>query len=294
MALHVIHAEVEQDRHVLGLFHALCDGLLVERLRQLDHRLERGLAHAVSREVAHDRAADLQELYRQVANLVERREVGAEVVHGEAATEFLDRLDEGLGLGVVGDDGILVGLEHHRIRFDLQLLQAIHQQHQQFGILEGIRRQVDEQARRAALTLELSKRAQRLVHHPAVDGRGQARGFRRRHELAGLDGLVVRTGKAQQHLEHLGRFAVQVDDGLVGKMKLVLLERRPQAPGPSLDRRRIERHLHRAGHGYLGRRRGGFFAAPACFARLKAVAITDWMLAEFRSMTARPQAQLQA
>ena len=147
----------------------------------------------------------------------------------------------------MGDDRVLVRFQYHRLRLDLHLLQAVDQKRHQVRVLEGGRRQVDEQVRGATLALEFRQRAQRLVHHPAVNRRHQSRGFRRRHELAGFDGLVLWAGEAQQHLEHLGRFAVQVDDRLVGEMEFVFLERRPQPRGPDFNRGRVERRLRRAG-----------------------------------------------
>src|SRR3990167_3330442 len=84
VALHLIAAELAQQRQLLGVFHALADHLQIEVVRQVDHRphqlaIFRALAHAADKALV-----DLQQGDRQAVEVHERRETGAEVVQGKA------------------------------------------------------------------------------------------------------------------------------------------------------------------------------------------------------------------
>src|SRR3990172_7260558 len=97
-ALDVVHPQVPQHRQAFGRLDALGDGLLAQRLGDIEDGLERRLNHAVARHVVRQGAVNLEEIEGEIAEFLEGVEILAEVVNREAATAALDRLGEGDGV----------------------------------------------------------------------------------------------------------------------------------------------------------------------------------------------------
>src|SRR5689334_17336291 len=102
-ALGVIDAVLleEPDRLVVG--YRFGDGLDPEALGDADDRLDHVLVDLAAREVLDEFAVELEVMDRQVLEVVEGAEPGAEVVEGQATTEGGHALGERRGLRHVGD-----------------------------------------------------------------------------------------------------------------------------------------------------------------------------------------------
>ena len=142
-ALHVVDAEVAHQRHRLLVADHLGDRALAEPAGDVHDRLDHELVGAVGHAAAHELAVDLQVVERQVLEVVERREGGAEVVEREAAAERGEAVGELLRARDVRDGGGLGDLEDHLRRVDLVGAQFALDQRQQLGVTGRPARDVD-------------------------------------------------------------------------------------------------------------------------------------------------------
>jgi hypothetical protein len=83
----------------------------------------------------------------------------------------------------------------------------------------------------------------RLAYDPAVDGGQHPQLLGCPHEFAGVNQLAMSADQAQQHLEIFRRIAVQIDDGLIGKLKAVFLDSSFEANLPVHGRGRHNRRF---------------------------------------------------
>src|ERR1700683_4232933 len=65
----------------------------------------------IVQDLAHEAAIDLQVIHREMLQVTERRQSGAAVIEREFAAQFLERLDEAIGLREAGDRCRLGDLE---------------------------------------------------------------------------------------------------------------------------------------------------------------------------------------
>src|SRR4051812_15180907 len=88
VALCLVDAELAQQRHGLGVPGLLGHRALAHAARDLHERLDDDAVAGVAGAVAHELAIDLQVVEREVLEVVEGAEAGAEVVEREAAPEL--------------------------------------------------------------------------------------------------------------------------------------------------------------------------------------------------------------
>ena len=146
-------------------------------------------------ERADEVAVDLEVVERQVLQVVEGGEAGAEVVEREAAAEPGQALREGAGLLHVGDRGGLGDLEHEAARIDAgERDLALHELRDR-QVAHRLARDVDLEAH-----VVLGEQVDRLARHPLVDLLDQAEALRGVDEGGGHDDLAVVADHAQQQL----------------------------------------------------------------------------------------------
>src|SRR5215217_7923717 len=125
VALRVVHAEPGQQLERLLVADHLRHRALAEPARDVDDGLDHELVRAVVEARAHELAVDLEVVERQVLEVVEAREGGAEVVEREAAAELVEAGGELLRARDVAHRGRLGDLEDDLLRLhavDLELL----------------------------------------------------------------------------------------------------------------------------------------------------------------------------
>src|SRR4051794_15520882 len=88
IALRLVDAELAQERDRLRIAGLLGHRALAHAARDLHERLDDDAVAGVAGAVAHELAVDLEVVEREVLEVVERAEAGAEVVQGEAAAEL--------------------------------------------------------------------------------------------------------------------------------------------------------------------------------------------------------------
>jgi len=97
-----------EDRRFLGGLDAFGDGLKIEAARQADEMTQEDLVLGALRQIAHERAVDLDDVDGQGLKMAQRGEARTEIVERDAAAEIAQGADEahrfldvvqGLGLG---------------------------------------------------------------------------------------------------------------------------------------------------------------------------------------------------
>src|SRR4051794_23735371 len=88
VALREVDAEPAEHPQRRLVAHELRDGALAEAVRDLDYRLDGQLVGLGRRDLADEIAVDLQVVERQVLEVIERSETGAEVVECERAAQL--------------------------------------------------------------------------------------------------------------------------------------------------------------------------------------------------------------
>ncbi len=154
----------------------------------VDHRL----VHAVAREIAHERAVDLQVVHRQVLQVGERTEVAAEIVQRELAAHAVQHADETPRGVEVRDHRALGDLEADLRGIHAAAVEALDHELEELRIGDGLARQVDARGcgRRGKLDGAAPERRERGLHHPAIDEPHQAIAFGGTHELHAARGRV--------------------------------------------------------------------------------------------------------
>src|ERR1035437_3760384 len=112
-ALGEVHAAILQRRQRRGVFNALGDCLLVERVGDLDDRLDDCLVGLVDYKVAHEVYVDLQVARVEALEIDKGPEARAEVVKRELATDVAEPLPKRLGLLEIGHSSCLGDLDEH-------------------------------------------------------------------------------------------------------------------------------------------------------------------------------------
>src|SRR5688572_2045261 len=234
VALGIIDAETAQyldDLRVLGpLRNRLLAGQVPDLVDRADHlAVDRVVQHALD-----EAAVDLEEIDREMLQVAERREAGAEVVERELAAELLEGLDEAARLREVRDGRCLGDLEADLAAVYATAVELLDHVRQELVVAETLARQVDRAHRESPALVGLGHQpAECAVDHPAVDRRRDAVALRRGDELVGRDDLAALVAHAQQQLEVLaGVLLLQRQYGHAEQLEARLLERVVDARGP--------------------------------------------------------------
>src|SRR5690242_10827059 len=124
----------------------------------------------VVQDLAHERSVDLEEVDREVLEVAERAQAGAEVVEREAATQLAQRLDESIGLREARDRRGLGDLEADLARIDAALLELLDDEGQELVVAQALAREIDGTHRKLLALVGLADQpAQRSLDDPAVD-----------------------------------------------------------------------------------------------------------------------------
>src|SRR5205823_12299218 len=133
----------------------LHNNLLLKTTNQIDDRLNHQPINITVTTVAHKLAIDLQEVERQVLEVVERPEARPEVVESEAAAELGESLAEPPGRAHVGHGCGLGHLEDQSLRRHPGAPELRLDDLEQLRVAERTTREVDLQGERAPTALVL-------------------------------------------------------------------------------------------------------------------------------------------
>jgi len=97
-SLHIRNAGVGQMLHRALIADPLGDGLHSEGLGEFDHRLDENLIARIVGEILDESTVDLDNVDVQQLQILKRRVAGSEIVNGDPAAEFLQRVDKVDGL----------------------------------------------------------------------------------------------------------------------------------------------------------------------------------------------------
>src|SRR5215469_5527557 len=98
VALRVVDAEAGEHLDDLGVLGKFCDGLLAGEMPDLVDRAHHLAIDWIAQDLAHEAAIDLEVIDREMLEVAEGGEPGAEVIERELAAELLQRLDEAVRL----------------------------------------------------------------------------------------------------------------------------------------------------------------------------------------------------
>ena len=225
-ALGVVDTERTQQIHGLLILHALGDRLQAEPAREPDDRADHMLVGDARARVPNELAIDLEEVHRQVLEVMEAAVAAAEVVEGEPATEMpepLGQLDRDRG---VCDQRGLSDLEHEPRRIGPGARQLMLDVGDQPCVPDRSCRDIDLHVDPARGEIG------GLGDHPAIDVADRSVLLGRRQERGRRDQRAAGVAHADQQLA-LDRLARgEVDDRLSVQLEAILLERAPDLPEP--------------------------------------------------------------
>src|SRR4029077_15367905 len=234
VALRVVDAEASEHLDDLGVLGEFRDGLLAGEVPDLVDRADHLAVDRVAQDLAHEAAVDLEVIDREVLEVTERGEPGAEVIERELAAELLQRLDEAVRLREACDRRGLGDLEADLGRIEPALVELIDDERQELVITEALAGEIDRALQQLLALIRLGDQpAKRVLDHPAVDRRGDAVALGGGDEIIRRDdapGLVL---EAQQQLvvrTALG--ALQWLDGHAEELEAAFFQRRIDARGP--------------------------------------------------------------
>src|SRR5258708_6862857 len=107
IALAVVATQFLEQRMLLGGLNALGDHPQAEASRQGDGRIDDSHVVAAVAYAANERSVQFQRVHGKALEIVESRIAGAEVVDGETDAQGAQRLEHGLGVGVLADHDAL-------------------------------------------------------------------------------------------------------------------------------------------------------------------------------------------
>src|SRR5690242_16837276 len=138
VALRVVHAEAGEHLDDLGVLGEFRDGLLAGEVADLVDRPHHLTVYRIAQDLAHEAAIDLEVIDREVLEVTERGEPGAEVIECELATELLQRLNEAVRLREARDRRGLGDLEAYLRGIEPALVELIDHERQEFVIPEAL------------------------------------------------------------------------------------------------------------------------------------------------------------
>src|SRR6202022_3221398 len=265
IALCVVDAETAQhvdDFHILGtLPHGLFAGQMTDLVDGSDHFAVDGIVQYLFDETA----VDLQVIHREVLQVTEGRQAGTEVVERELAAQFLQRLDEAVGLGEARDRGGLRDFEADLGGIQAAAMKLIDDVRQKLVVAQALTRQIDRAHREFLALIGLGHQPpEGVFDDPPIDLRGDSATLGRRDEIIRRDDLALLVAHAQQQLVMRTRLRnLQRQNGLAEDLEPALLQRIVDARGPlhlaaaahQIDVVFLEA-VHAVAAGFLGRLAG--------------------------------------
>ena len=191
---------------------AFGDDLHVETRGEAEDGTHDGQRMPVARQVAYERAVDLDLVEREGAQIAERGIAGSEVVHGDARTQraqgvqLLDHL-----IGAV-EQHVFSYLEIEALRIETGSLQRLLHRLQDIADAELHGRQID---RELDVRRPLDRVAAGPLQHVVAERRDEAGFLGEGYELGGRNGAARRVRPAQQGFEADDLLAAQIDQRLV-------------------------------------------------------------------------------
>src|ERR1043165_1415148 len=124
----------------------------------------------IVQDLAHERAVDLEEVDREMLEVAERAQAGAEVVQRKTAPQLAQRLDEAVRLAEAGHGRGLGDLEADLRRVDAALLELFNDERQELVVAQALAREVYRAHRELLALIRLADQpAQRVLDEPAID-----------------------------------------------------------------------------------------------------------------------------
>ena len=111
VTLRIVDAHTPEHRNDLFVLRKLGNGLLAGEVPDFINRAYHFAVDRIMQYLLDETTVDLEEVYREVFQVPERRQAGAEIVQCEFAAEFLKRIDKPVRLRVTGNRGCLRNLE---------------------------------------------------------------------------------------------------------------------------------------------------------------------------------------
>src|SRR5882762_1875927 len=112
---------------------------------------------------------------REVLEVAERGQSGAEVIERELAAELLERLDEAVGLREARHRGGLGDLETDLRSVEPALMELVDDERQELVIPQALPGEVDGALEELLALVGLGHQpAERVLDHPAIDRRGDS------------------------------------------------------------------------------------------------------------------------
>src|SRR6516225_5534109 len=225
VALRVVDAGAGEHLDDLGVLGELRDGLLAGEVPDLVDRAHHLAIDRIAQDLAHEAAVDLEVIDREVLEVAEGGEPGAEVIQGELAAELLQRLDEAVRLREARYRRGLGDLEADLGGVEPAPVKLLDDERQELVIAEALPGEIDGALPQLLALVRLGHEpAEGVLDHPAVDRRsdGVALGGSdeviRRDDASGLvleaqQQLVVRT--ALGALQRLDRHAEELETALL-------------------------------------------------------------------------------
>ena len=114
--------------------------------------MERTISRSIGivQDFPHEAAVDLQEIDREVLEVAERGQAGAEVIQRELAAQLLQRLDEAIGLREARHRRGLGDLEADLRGIEAAAMELVDHERQELVIAQALAREVDRAQRQAS------------------------------------------------------------------------------------------------------------------------------------------------
>src|SRR5580658_3622167 len=188
----------------------------------------------VAQDLAHEAAVDLQIVDREVLEVTERGQAGAEVIERKLAAELLERLDEAVRLREARHRRGLGDLEADLGRVQPAAMELVDDERQELVVAQALPGQVDGALEQVLALVGLGNQpAEGILDHPPVDRRGDAVALGRGDEVVRRHDAPALVLHAQQQLVVCADLdALQWLDRHAVELEASLLERRVDARRP--------------------------------------------------------------
>ena len=166
--------------------------------------------------------------------ITEGRQPRTEIVQRELATQPVERLDEAAGLGEIGDGGGFGDFKADARGVQAADAELLNDERQELVIAQTLPRKIDgAHGKPGTLIGSRHQPAERVFHHPAVDGRHQVVAFGGGDEMVRRHQLALLVAHADEQFEVAAAFfALQRHDGLAVQLEAAVLEGGIDPRGP--------------------------------------------------------------
>ena len=233
-SLHLLHVERLREQEPLslvaalalkllelaGILDALGERLDVERLAELDERMDDRRGFLGGHDLGDERPVDLQRVRGELAQVGERAGAGAEVVDRDSHAERLDLPQPPGGCCHVAHQRRLGDLERERRGLDARFPQHPTDVLREPLSVELVGGDVDRHADAVAPICPLRGLAGGLLQHPTTDRRDPPGLLGERDEVLGLDHAARGVPPAQERLDAHDLLARQLEDRLIEQEEL--------------------------------------------------------------------------